>query len=50
MGAFYDFVKQSSNPMMKEWAKQNPPESLRTFHRELGDFLSQIDKKKKKDE
>jgi len=45
--AFYDFVKQSSHPMIKDWAKQNTPESLRTFHKELGDFLAQIEKNKK---
>jgi len=42
--AFYDFIKITTNPMIREWAKQNPPESLVALHKDLGDFIARTKK------
>ena len=45
--AFYEFVQKSTNPMLREWAKQNAPESLIALHKELGELIAQTKKTKK---
>ena len=45
--AFYEFVQKSTNPMLREWAKQNAPESLIALHKELGELIAQTKNKKK---
>jgi hypothetical protein len=44
---WYDFVQKSTNPLLKEWSKQNAPESIIAFHKEVGEFIAQINKNKK---
>ena len=44
---WYDFVQKSTNPLLKEWSKQTAPESIIAFHKEVGEFIAQINKNKK---
>ena len=45
---FYDFVSKTTNPMLIQLARQNPPEALLSLHRELGEMIGQQNKNKKK--
>tara|TARA_A100001011_G_C14291747_1_gene836508 strand:+ start:690 stop:2393 length:1704 start_codon:yes stop_codon:yes gene_type:complete len=37
---FFNFVERSTNPFIIKMAKENPPEALVSFHKELGEFLA----------
>jgi superfamily II DNA or RNA helicase len=45
--AFYEYATKSDNPMIREWSKKNPPETLMAFHKELGEFINQFNKNNK---